>query len=354
MISLNSGAKMTNYIITAEKIKALIQELAKQNWNIISESQTGTNFVYINDGKDLVLNSNSRPSKLSMKEYFFPKTEPLFFYKKNHQEVELLDPKSFENKTVVFGAKPCDAAAIPIMKKVMNWDYADDFFNKRDEKTVIIGMSCNYEDEYCFCESVGLSPNSEKGSDVFLTEAEGKVYLAKVVTEKGEKFINDYKAFFAPSSNGEIKLNESERKNIQKKFDYSGIKSWLDSNFKNEYWKGLGELCLGCAQCAFVCPTCHCFDIVDEDCKLNCGRRVKNWDACQFGLFTKHASGHNPRENQGERYRQRINHKFKYYQDKFEEILCTGCGRCTRGCSVGIDIGQILEEINMMQKKSLN
>jgi ferredoxin len=130
------------------------------------------------------------------------------------------------------------------------------------------------------------------------------------------------------------------------------VKTWLDENFVNEFWSQPGELCLGCAQCTFVCPVCHCFDIVDEKCGYNCGMRVKNWDSCQFGLFTRHASGHNPRDDQEKRYRQRVLHKFKYYQERFGEILCTGCGRCVRGCPVSVDISEVLSEINSFQEKA--
>ena len=56
------------------------------------------------------------------------------------------------------------------------------------------------------------------------------------------------------------------------------------------------------------------------------GKRRKNWDACGFWKFTHHASGHNPRDLQPKRYRNRIMHKFKYYDDKFGQTLCTGCG----------------------------
>lgn len=39
-------------------------------------------------------------------------------------------------------------------------------------------------------------------------------------------------------------------------------------------------------------------------------------------------------------------HKFKYYRDKFEKTLCTGCGRCVRNCPVGIDIHAVVREID--------
>lgn len=339
---------MSYYFILNEQLKTLVSDLVKQNYNVICESASGKNFVEINTAEQLKIGTDLKPANLSIKEFFFPKSESLFFFKKDTVNVELIDPVTPVGENVFIGVKPCDAASIPVLQKVFNWDYKDDFFNNRVEHSVIIGMECSYRDQNCFCTSVGLSPRSEKGSDLFLYEDKDG-YVLKTITSKGEEFLNKFNYL----KQKEVSEFTSKNKNEPvKKFEYNSVKHWLDSNFINEFWKEPGELCLGCAQCAFVCPTCHCFDIVDEDCGYSCGRRVKNWDACQFGLFTKHASGHNPRDSREKRYRQRVSHKFKYYQDRFGEILCTGCGRCIRGCPVSIDISEILTEINSLQEKA--
>ncbi|MDR1289843.1 MAG: 4Fe-4S dicluster domain-containing protein, partial [Planctomycetaceae bacterium] len=106
--------------------------------------------------------------------------------------------------------------------------------------------------------------------------------------------------------------------------------------------------CLACGACTYSCPTCHCFDIVDEG-GASRGERVKNWDSCQFAFFTLHASGHNPRGNQSSRQRNRIQHKFRIYPDKFGSVLCTGCGNCARECSANLGV---LPYVELLDKKS--
>lgn len=336
---------MKFYYVTPEKIKRFADDLLHKEYDVVCETKTGINYHSISSADDLYINPGGRPANISMKEFFFPKSEALFYYKQSKENIELIDKTVPNKKTVIIGAKPCDSAGIPILKKVFNWDYKDEFFNKRVENTIIIGTQCSYNDQNCFCTSVGLSPASEKGSDIFLYRDKDD-FVMKSITPKGEELINSFEYLKEKEAVG-FSIPDLQN-NPQRKFEYDNVKDWLDRNFASSFWDETGELCLGCGQCAYACPACHCFDIVDEECGHNCGRRMKNWDACQFGLFTKHASGHNPRDNQQKRYRQRVSHKFKYYKDRFDEILCTGCGRCTRGCPAGIDIADVLVKINDM------
>jgi ferredoxin len=272
----------------------------------------------------------------------FPKAEPVIYYKRGKNDVQLLDVDVEQKKTVILGAKPCDTNSFNILRHLFNWDYKDEFYNVREKQFIVIGLMCSFSDEFCFCTSVGSSPVSDKGADIFLVPLDENIYSLRVVTDKGGEFIKDYEKYLKAGDAAKTKAVTDTVKHPEVAFDSKQVHEWLGTNFENPKWDGVGDLCLSCAQCAFVCPVCHCFDIVDEDYNYTEGRRMKNWDGCQFGHFTLHASGHNPRDIQGKRYRQRVNHKFKYYVDKFGEILCTGCGRCSRGCAVSIDIKEIV------------
>jgi ferredoxin len=130
------------------------------------------------------------------------------------------------------------------------------------------------------------------------------------------------------------------------------IRGWLEKHFDDPLWKLIALRCHGCGACAFVCPACHCFDIVDEPEGVDRGTRRRSWDACQPALFTLHGSGHNPRKDQTARFRQRIMHKFNIYPARFGEVLCTGCGRCVRVCTAGMDLVAILGEIGQKAEEA--
>jgi ferredoxin len=329
------------YTVTKENLQALIDALLKEGARVVGPKTAGSVVLYepLATGDELDL---SELPRRSAKEAFFPLCETILTFAKDKDGTRVtdVDPATFPT-SVLIGARPCDAAAPGILDAVFSWDYDDHFFLERRRKTTIIGLACTQADDACFCTALGLSPAETSGSDLFLTPLKGGGYRCDVITPRGEAFVAGHASFFGDAPKAEP---EPLADPAMAKLDLAKIKEWLDRHFEDPLWNEIAERCAGCGACAFLCPACHCFDISDEGTEAK-GSRRKHWDACGFGKFTNHASGHNPRDVQPARYRNRIMHKFKYYDDKFGQRLCTGCGRCIRHCPVGIDIAAVLEEI---------
>jgi len=244
---------------------------------------------------------------------------------------------------LIIGARPCDAAALPILDRVMNWDVQDAFYDRRRELTTIVSLACRDMDEECFCTSVGLGPQDGRGSDALLLALDGGAFEVRLLTDKGRKLFADRTQ---PSDK-----HAPQFEGLPRRFDPEVVSRFVQEEFDNPLWEEMTLRCLGCGACAFTCPTCHCFDIVDEGNAAG-GARVRNWDTCQTALFTAQASGHNPRPRQPQRQRQRMLHKFAVYPQKFGEILCTGCGNCVRNCPAGLGVLNVARAIEQILGES--
>jgi len=283
----------------------------------------------------------------SIKELFFPQTEPMLRYtikKDAINTAECLPPAA---PRIIFGARPCDASGMAIDDPLFGWDYKDEYWFIRRNESVIVTIACTKADDFCMCTSLKQGPDNPKGSDVLLRPLQNnKGWQVEELTERGREAFSAIADLLVESAEPPAPLAV-----VTEKFDLDRCVSWLQKpeNFDSNFWKKISMRCIGCASCTFLCPTCHCFDIQDEGDTYS-GIRRKNWDSCSFALFTMHTSGHNPRSTQSARWRQRIMHKFNYFPGKFSANSCSGCGRCSRQCPVDMGITETLQEISKLSQ----
>jgi len=250
-------------------------------------------------------------------------------------------------KMVIFGVHTCDLAGIQCLNMVFSERPRDHNYLVRKRNINIIGLECNdYCDEYASCALVNASlPNG--GYDLFFTDL-GDYFMVHINTQAGEDMIEAAKCTEAAGDEHveELGLLRERKRDIFRRelpLVQRDIPGLFDRSWGSGVWAELQERCLACGNCTAVCPTCYCFDIIDEvDLDLARGRRYRRWDSCQLEPFAKVAGGENFRKERSARQRHRYYRKFRYPVDKFSRFFCTGCGRCSRTCMAGIKLKETL------------
>jgi len=277
------------------------------------------------------------------KELFLPQSEVMFRvregkFESTDDEVEM---------RVVLGMRPCDARALELLDKVFTQDDPDPYWVRKREQTTIVALGCDDPCETCFCTTVGTGPFDRRGADVMLTQ-DGDSYVAEILTQKGQTLFGHLLDASSAQVEAAQRVQAAATSKMEHPFDPEGVRDKLYGMFESSFWQQVQQSCLGCGVCTFLCPTCYCFDIVDE---ALLDERVRNWDSCMFRAYSQEASGHNPRPTNKERTRQRIMHKYAYFVELYDEIGCTGCGRCVRYCPVNLDIRQMIRSVQSWEEE---
>ena len=329
---------MSDNTINKETMRGLLEHLRSAR-TLIGPVDTGKVVEYREAAPSEIL-MDDRISYKSIKEYYFPRTELMFTFG-NGEVTDNANIPGF----VIFGAKPCDLEALRILNEVYTTGkYADPFFKRRLEANFIIGVGCIQQKAECFCHVMAVDKEFSDYCDIMLADL-GDNYSVEYLSDKGRQALSEYAPTSGVDCDNQRKAvipDDEERLMLNTELEDAEYFDIVD-------WAKITETCKGCGICTYLCPACYCFDFRDVTEKGE-AKRYKCWDSCMYPKFTLHASGHNPRENRHERYRQRVLHKYKYVPNNFGGyVSCTGCGRCIRSCPVGMNIRNIVGQVMEVQ-----
>ncbi|NIM03395.1 hypothetical protein GTN66_04500 [bacterium] len=340
--------------IERERLLKFLNELKRETELIVPVQRLGgVTFEQIEDIDEVNLLEGNPLS--SPKQFFFPQTDQLFQLRKG---AFTFKEKLKRKKRILFGIRPCDLAALEFCDRFFSREhggYEDIYYWIRRRNTFLVGINCLKAEENCFCFLCGSGPFARRGYDLQLTPLED-FYLVEVGSSPGDKLVSSYSHYFSAASPGDRReketLEERTKKEFSHKIDLQKVTNKLSKDgfsgavIKNEFWEEIGDRCLDCGGCNYVCPTCTCFSILDKtDRNIEVGERMRIWDSCNFSGFTRMASGANPGANKRDRIKRRVFCKLLFSQENQGLPGCVGCGRCLKVCYGEIDILRIAGEI---------
>jgi len=329
-----------NYL-TRQELAAWLNELAREQ-SLVAPIDVAGNILYrpVKDTSEIAWDFTR--SFMSVKEMFFPPTEQLMLIEKLGNQVKLTETLP-DDETIIFAVRPCDSRGLLTMDALfIDNEPVDPYYKRRRENTTLIGLTCPTLGASCFCTSVGGAPDDPAGMDIMLTASNGG-YVAEIITDKGAAISTRFPVFDGLS---QIRPHPAPAKKHPTKIPHMDV--W-PAKFNDDFWAEMAERCLSCRICAYMCPSCRCFDVRDEAIPGGNGKeqseRIRCWDSCNGIPYRRVAGGHNPRFMKNQRLRNRFYCKFYYFPVHYGPVSCTGCGRCIDACPVNIDITEVLEYV---------
>lgn len=265
--------------------------------------------------------------------------------KGNAPIIEEVPPE--KGRQVIIGLHPCDTNAVLYLDLTFLGETKDPYYEAARKNSFIISLNCRQVGPNCFCSSAGAGPflKADKGYDMLLTDM-GEDYLVELKSVWAEEI---FTAQGRDAGEGEALLKaETERtllSEFKKTINMQGLDKIFMENMDHPAWQRIAdEKCLSCANCVMVCPTCFCYNIMDETyIDMKTGSRRRQWDACQDESFAV-VHGGNFRQRRAARLRQFVTHKLgqTWQYGRFGTV---GCGRCITWCPTCIDLTEIAKEM---------
>ncbi len=338
------------YYIDRQNLKDFLKTLSKE-FGVYIPNKINQNRYFRRLNEETLENIilNEVRSTEPVKSFFVPARELIARYFNKFE-----DTSKSELPIAIVGLKSCDLASFKIMDYVFsNTLFEDPTYAENKKNSLIISSDCTSYGKSCFCVALNIEPYPTQDYDINLSELNGG-YLVKIATKKGEDLVRKSFELFRETVDDEERLCNLNREKLSKDLkDYikdfkipptEFLQGHIKRKFDSSIWEELSKTCVECGACNIICPTCHCFLLLDQK-KGDGFEKLRAWDSCLLLGFARVAGGANPRKLLNQRLRNRMDKKFNFFPAVAGAFACTGCGRCIDACPGKIDIREILKRL---------
>lgn len=288
------------------------------------------------------------------KRFVFPHIERLLKIERNNGDLHI-EPMYQQPKRAIFGIRSCDVAGIYHLDRFyLGREFRDVYYEKRRKNLFLVNVVCTDPDsdigEECFCVCADTGPAARDHFDLQLIDL-GDEFMAVAGTTAGEALFTE--PIFKKGTAAHVAARRTILERVRKHFKplttswfSAAVQFVSEGKILEKTWEEIGNRCLECGGCTYVCPACTCFTVSDRQIGANEIERVRIWDSCGFGGFTRMAGGFNPRRAVHDRRNRRFFRKLAHYFIQRElSMACVGCGRCAAVCHGDIGMPSVVEMV---------
>ena len=344
-------------VLPSSDVRAIVDLLRQQGYEVLAPFCGRGRDTYF----DTVTDENRDQIQIHLpnpyyppKRFVLPHIERLMKAERSNGDLRI-EPTYEAPKRAIFGIRSCDVAGVYHLDRFfLGREYSDIYYEKRRRNLLLINMVCTDPErdigKECFCMCADTGPAARDHFDLQLMDL-GDEFLAVAGTPAGEALLGN--SIFKKGGEEHVVRRRAILENLRTHFESSNT-SWFSAAVRyvsqgkvtEKTWEELGQRCLECGGCTYVCPACTCFTVSDRQISPSEVERVRTWDSCALGGFTRMAGGFNPRRAVHDRRNRRFFRKLAHYFIQRElSMACVGCGRCAAVCHGDIGMPTVVEMI---------
>lgn len=338
-------------------LERLLDDFRGEGWEVVAPREgrgRDTFFEVVTEANRGAVRWHLPNPATPAKRYVFPPIEALFRMARADGRWEIR-PVTGARRRALFGVRSCDLAGLRHLDRFfLGGAYRDGYYAARREALFLVNVVCTDPErdigDDCFCVCTDTGPAAREGFDLQLMDLGGDRWMVVAGTPAGEAWLA--REGFERCTAGAVARRREVLEAVRGRFRTTT--SWFPATVRyvsrgevlESTWEEIGRRCVECGGCTYVCPACTCFTMTDRRTGPETWERVRLWDACALGGFTRMAGGHNPRRAVHDRRNRRFFRKLaQSFIERELSMACVGCGRCASVCHGDVGMPSVVEMI---------